>query len=166
MVIRVNGSDRLTGLFIVYDVSKEAFCDHFIRLRVDLKRVIPTFISYCANVGEGRDFIEKSLVTSAGQNTISQKSLVEMEFLLPSIIEQTEIVKRVEALFKKADEIEERYKKAKAYVDKLTQSILAKAFRGELVPQDPNDESAEKLLEKIKSDREKLPTKRKTISKS
>ena len=50
----------------------------------------------------------------------------------------------------------ERYKKAKAYVDKLTQSILAKAFRGELVPQDPNDEPAEKLLERIKEERGKM----------
>ena len=61
------------------------------------------------------------------------------------------IVRRVEALFKKADEIEERYKKAKAFVDRLTQSILAKAFRGELVPQDPHDEPASVLLEKIKA---------------
>ena len=63
------------------------------------------------------------------------------------------IVRRVEALFKKADEIEERYKKAKAFVDRLTQSILAKAFRGELVPQDPNDEPASVLLEKIKAEK-------------
>ena len=40
-------------------------------------------------------------------------------------------------------------KKAQARVDNLTQSILAKAFRGELVAQDPNDEPAEKLLERI-----------------
>ncbi len=40
-------------------------------------------------------------------------------------------------------------KKAQARVDNLTQSILAKAFRGELVPQDPNDEPADKLLERI-----------------
>jgi len=41
-------------------------------------------------------------------------------------------------------------------VDKLTQSILAKAFRGELVPQDPNDEPASVLLEEIKAGKEKL----------
>lgn len=40
-------------------------------------------------------------------------------------------------------------KKAQTRVDNLTQSILAKAFRGELVPQDPNDEPADKLLERI-----------------
>ena len=49
-----------------------------------------------------------------------------------------------------ADKIEARYAKAKIHVDKPTQSILAKAFRGELVPQDPSDEPANKLLERIK----------------
>jgi type I restriction enzyme S subunit len=59
-------------------------------------------------------------------------------------------VHRVEELFVLADQIETRYAKAKAYIDNLTQSILAKAFRGELVPQDPNDEPASVLLERIK----------------
>jgi type I restriction enzyme, S subunit len=47
--------------------------------------------------------------------------------------EQQEIVRRVEALFKTADALEARYLKAKEHVDKLTQSVLARAFRGELV---------------------------------
>ncbi|MBI5604800.1 MAG: specificity determinant for hsdM and hsdR, partial [Deltaproteobacteria bacterium] len=47
--------------------------------------------------------------------------------------------------------IEARYHKAKAQVDKLTQSILAKAFRGELVPQDLNDEPASELLKRTKA---------------
>ena len=69
--------------------------------------------------------------------------------------EQHEIVRRVEALFKIADSIEKRYEKAKAHVKKLTQSILAKAFRGELVPQDPNDEPASELLKRIQAERKK-----------
>ena len=52
-----------------------------------------------------------------------------------------------------ADTLEEKIEAAKKRVDKLTQSILAKAFRGELVEQDPNDESAEILLERIISER-------------
>ena len=68
----------------------------------------------------------------------------------PPLPEQHEIARHIEVLFKIADQIEERYKKAKAYIDKLTQSILAKAFRGELVPQNPNDEPVSELLKRIK----------------
>jgi type I restriction enzyme, S subunit len=72
---------------------------------------------------------------------------------MPPLEEQHEIVQRVEALFKIADDIEKRYEKAKAHVEKLTQSILAKAFLGELVPQDPNDEPASELLKRIQEER-------------
>ncbi len=78
-----------------------------------------------------------------------------IEYHCRPLDEQHEIVRRVEALFKIADDIEKRYEKAKAHVDKLTQSILAKAFRGELVPQDPNDEPASELLKRIQEERRK-----------
>jgi type I restriction enzyme S subunit len=68
----------------------------------------------------------------------------------------------VEGLFELADQIEARYAKAKAHVGKLTQSILAKAFRGELVPQDPSDEPASVLLERIKQTKTNDQLKRKT----
>jgi type I restriction enzyme, S subunit len=75
---------------------------------------------------------------------------------LPPIAEQQEIVRRVEALFALADQIEARFEKARQQVEKLAPSLLAKAFRGELVPQDPNDEPAEKLLERIRRERTRL----------
>jgi len=55
-------------------------------------------------------------------------------FPLPPIIEQQEIVRRVERLFKLADSIEKRVAVATARAENLAQAILAKAFRGELVP--------------------------------
>jgi type I restriction enzyme, S subunit len=63
--------------------------------------------------------------------------------------EQHEIVRRVDELFALTDQVEARFAKAKQYVDNLKQSILAKAFRGELVPQGPNDEPAVVLVERI-----------------
>jgi len=65
--------------------------------------------------------------------------------------EQQEIVRRVEGLFALADQLEERLAKARGRVDKLTPSLLARAFGGKLVPQDPSDEPAEKLLARIRS---------------
>ena len=86
---------------------------------------------------------------------LTGKALAGYEFPLPPLAEQQEIVRRVESLFALADNIEQRYKKAQAFIDKLTPSLLAKAFRGELVPQDHNDEPASVLLERIKAEREK-----------
>lgn len=101
--------------------------------------------------------------------SVKYDTLKNLEIWIPPIEEQKEIVKRVNALFKIADDIEARYNKAKAYTDKLTQSILSKAFKGELVPQDPNDEPASVLLEKIKKEKESQvaskPSKRKKVDK-
>ncbi|HOO45699.1 MAG TPA: restriction endonuclease subunit S [Deltaproteobacteria bacterium] len=100
---------------------------------------------------------------------LTGRSLSRYKFMLPSLVEQKEIVRRVEALFKVADQIEERYNTAKAHIDKLTQSILAKAFRGELVSQDPNDEPASELIKRIREERAKdqaLPKQKRTRKRS
>ena len=76
---------------------------------------------------------------------------------VPSSIEQDEIVRRVEQLFAFADQLEAKIQTAQARINHLTQSILAKAFRGELVPQDPNDESASELLARIQAQRAAAP---------
>ena len=81
------------------------------------------------------------------------KDTKRMPVPIPPLAEQQEIVRRVEALFALADQIEARYVRGKAHVEKLTQSILGKAFRGELVPQDPNDEPASALLERTKREK-------------
>ena len=94
----------------------------------------------------------KTGISDSGVN-LTQDKFLNIKVPLPGLVEQHEIVRRVEALFKIADDIEKRYEKAKAHVDKLTQSILAKAFRGELDPQDPNDEPASELLKRIQAER-------------
>ncbi len=90
------------------------------------------------------------------QPALNCERVGQIPIAIPPHEEQKEIVRRVEQLFTFADKIEARYTKAKAMLDKLPQSILAKAFRGELVPQDPNDEPASVLLARIKAEKEKL----------
>ena len=72
-----------------------------------------------------------------------------MQVALPPIEEQTEIVRRIETLFAFADRLEARLETAQTSANRLTPSLLAKAFRGELVPQDPNDEPASELLKRL-----------------
>lgn len=93
--------------------------------------------------------------SNTGVPTLGKSYMERLPTPLPPLPEQYEIVRRVEALFTLADQLEARYEKAKVHVDRLTQSILAKAFRGELVPQDPADEPASVLLERIRAAREK-----------
>jgi type I restriction enzyme S subunit len=73
-----------------------------------------------------------------------------LQMPVPPLVEQQEIVRRVEGLFALADQLEQRLAQARKQVDKLTPSLLARAFAGQLVPQDPKDEPAEKLLARVK----------------
>lgn len=80
---------------------------------------------------------------NVNQGNIGTTNLKDIEIDIPDIKEQAEIVRRVKLAFEELDKIELKYQKAKEYSDKLTQSILNKAFRGELIPQDPNDKPVE-----------------------
>lgn len=112
----------------------------------------PKFISFWIASQYSQNWLA-GVEKGAAYTGINLEDLRLLPVAIPSLPEQLEIVRRVEAFFHLADQLEARYHKAKAYVDKLTQSLLAKAFRGDLVPQDPNDEPAAVLLERIKAER-------------
>lgn len=99
--------------------------------------------------------------SGTGPQALNCQRVRELPVNLPPVEEQTEIVRRIEALFAFADRLEARYTAARAQVEKLTPSTLAKAFRGELVPQDPNDEPASVLLQRIHAQRNDKPKARK-----
>ncbi len=86
---------------------------------------------------------------SAGQSNISLSQCRDFVFPVPSVQEQNKIVHQIEKLFDFADRLEARYQTARTQIDKLTPALLDKAFKGELVPQDPTDEPAAALLQKI-----------------
>ena len=89
--------------------------------------------------------------SSTAQPVISGQKIYGLVVVLPSFEEQTEIVRRVETLFAFADRLEARLAQAQTAATRLTPALLAKAFRGELVPQDPNDEPAAELLRRLAS---------------
>lgn len=70
-------------------------------------------------------------------------------FPLPPLSEQVKIVEKIKILFSFADEIEKFVDEAKKLADRMDHIVLANAFSGRLVPQDPNDVSASVLLERI-----------------
>lgn len=152
---RYNGNSSLVGVCgLVRNIDKEiVHPDKLIRGKVVPNLCLPEFLEIVLNTGITRKIIASRGKTSAGQTGISGSDLRTVPVPIPPLLEQQEIVRRVESLFKLADQLEARYQKAKAHVDKLTQSILAKAFRGELVPQDPSDEPASALLEHIQKEK-------------
>ncbi len=91
------------------------------------------------------------LTGTTGRAKLTQGVLNALPIAVPPKEEMNEIVRRVEDLFAFADRIEARLTVAQKTVDRLTPSVLAKAFRGELVPQDPSDEPASLLLERLTS---------------
>jgi type I restriction enzyme S subunit len=156
LLIRSNGSVSLVGKCAVVRETERgfAYAGYLIRLRPNPAVVEPEFLNMTLSGFGVRLQIELDARSTSGVNNINSEEVRALHFNLPLLPEQQEIVRRVDALFTVADQIETRYAKAKTHVDRLTQSILAKAFRGELVPQDPNDEPAAVLLERFRSQRQ------------
>lgn len=154
LVARGNGTLDLVGRGGLVGIPQEpvAFPDTMIRIRAEPTRVLPEFLRLVWDTEGVRDQIEGTARTSAGIWKISQPDIERIMFPLPPVHVQKEIVRRVEILFAYADELEARVASARAQVERLTPALLAKAFRGELVPQDPNDESAEVLLERLRAE--------------
>ena len=103
----------------------------------------------------------RSLTIGSTAPRVNMKDIKAYDIPLPSNNEQAEIVRQVEQLFAFADQVEQRVKDAQNRVNHLTQSILAKAFRGELTAdwrqQHPElitgEHSAEALLARIQAER-------------
>lgn len=144
-------SPELVGKTCVFKVERDAiYAGYLIRVRCSPK-LLPDYLNYCLGSPAGRDYCWQVKSDGVSQSNINAKKLAAFDFLLPSVAEQAEIVRRVENLFAYADRLEARYTAARAQVEKLTPSLLAKAFRGELVPQDPNDEPASELLARVRA---------------
>ena len=123
----------------------------------DFKGNVPKYVYYFLL---GFDFQQFSASTAVP--TLNRNNLRDTTVEVPPVEEQHEIVRQVEAMFKLADAVKKRVAAAKVRSDKLTQAILAKAFRGELVPTEAElarrerrpYEPASDLLARIKSDKE------------
>jgi len=120
-------------------IEDVAFCDHFIRfLLVDLET--SPYVSIYFESETIRKFIELNMVSSAGQNTVSQRTLADVQVPLPPIAEQQRIVLEIERQFSVIQASEQVIDANLAHADRLRQAVLGKAFRGELVA---NGETAE-----------------------
>lgn len=157
----------VTGSFgipvIVRSMSPFCFQRHIAIIKPDHSCIDYRYLSYFLSSPEIYKHAE-SVATGTAQKTVSLTHLRNFMVSIPTMNEQTEIVRRVEKLLAFADIIEQKTNAALERVNNLTQSILAKAFCGELTAEwrtaNPElisgENSAEALLKKIKAEREVL----------
>lgn len=108
-----------------------------------------------AYFSHGFDFSD--VISGSAQPQITRQSLAKLQMPIVPIDEQQTLVRRIEAAFARIDRMVEDATRAAHLLDRLDQRLLAKAFCGELVPQDPNDEPAAELLARIEAARAAAP---------
>ncbi|HYE68720.1 MAG TPA: restriction endonuclease subunit S, partial [Anaerovoracaceae bacterium] len=136
------------------EIETCVFQNHVFRARLKDERYSPKFFSFYGN-SRGYDYFLTYGKQTTNLASINKSLLEALPVVVPHPDEQHEIVRRIEVLFAHADQLEARYRSAKELIESLPGVILGKAFRGELVPQDLNDEPAAVLLERIKMERAK-----------
>jgi len=158
LIVEGNGSlDQIGRVALwkgqIVDCSHQ---NHLIRWRAG-PRLLAPFALYFLLSPEGRRQIVDVASSTTGLHTLSISKVSRLRIPIPSLAEQHEIVRRVEALFAFADRLEARCAAARKQAGQLTPALLAKAFRGELVPQDPADEPAAELLKRLAASRADAP---------
>ena len=140
-------------------ISKEGACNQQINAIIPVDSLYPKYIYYTICSPSFQSIIRKD----AGQTTLpimNKNNFCKLLFPLPPLAEQKRIVAKIEELLPKVEE----YGKAQEALDKLNEelperlkkSILQEAIEGRLVPQDPNDEPASVLLDKIRAEKKQL----------
>ena len=113
---------------------------------VDQTKALTSYVKFAL---QANYLAMRELAEGGNQPNLNLSKVKDFEIPLPPVAKQRRIVKRVQALLDLATRIEQRQAAARAQAQRLTPLLLAKAFRGELVPQDPNGEPASSLLDRI-----------------
>lgn len=156
LVIRTNGSRGLIGRAAV--VRQEfpwphLFASYLIRFRLRGDETLWRYVERFLESPSARVNLEGLAATTAGQYNLSLAKLGPVEVALPPKPEAAQVVDEVERLLSLADALDCAVAEGIVRANQLRKAVLEDAFSGKLVPQDPNDEPAEFLLERIRSQR-------------
>lgn len=125
---------------------------------------IPEFLFYYL-MGPDMQRVVKGRITGSATPHLFQRDIKNFRLLIPPLSEQHKIVEEIESRLSIADNVEKVAEQSFKQSERLRQSILKQAFEGKLIPQDPTDEPAEKLLERIKEEKAKREAQNKKTKK-
>ena len=160
LVIRTNGSIGLVGQAAVVTTALPAphyFASYLLRLRCVEASCTHRWISIVLASHSGRRWIEERAASSAGQHNISLSTLLTMPVPLPPISEQAIAIGAIEKAMESAEQHENAFDRSLRQAAAQRKNLLKAAFAGQLVPEDPNDEPASALLERIRRERSAQP---------
>jgi type I restriction enzyme S subunit len=130
------------------------FPDSVVGFNADAARCLPDYVEYFIRTAKA-DL--EQFAPATAQKNINLEVLGSIRLPVASLHEQAEIVRRIDRAFAEIDRLTAEAAAARRLLDRLDQAVLAKAFRGELVPQDPADEPASVLLDRIRAERAAAP---------
>jgi len=138
--------------------------NHIFRGRLFVQEMSARFISFFSNTF-GLDYFLREGKQTTNLASINHTKLSGLPVPVPSSEEQSRIVEEIERCFSIADAIQQTIEQSLKQAERMRQSILKQAFEGKLVPQDPNNEPAKLLLERIKIERAKREAEKSAASK-
>lgn len=115
--------------------------------------MLPEYVFYFVVQKVFRSKAIPFMTGAVGQKRVPADYLRDYEIPVPTLAEQERIVAEIESRFERADALETTVDRALNDAEKLKQAVLKKAFSGELVPQNPDDEPASVLLDRIRAER-------------
>ena len=156
LTIRSNGSLSVVGkpALVEQEHTEYLFAGYLIRLRPITQSLLPKYLVYMLMAPQVRAQIETKAKSTSGVNNISAKELQELDVRICCIEEQAETVRILDAGLDAADTLDHEIDTSLARAEALRQAILNMAFCGKLAPQDPNDEPAQALLDRIRASRD------------
>jgi len=136
LFVRTNGSRDLVGRCAIFESAGNkaafGFASYLIRVRLDQKKALPHYLAFFLNSTQGRTELNKRRRTSAGQFNINSENLRSIEFPVPPLDIQRQVIEALQERQSQIVQLQQEMLTAQHDESGLRESILRKAFSGEL----------------------------------
>ena len=152
----ISGINVEKGALAIYTGEEDVLASiHYSTYEFDAEKIDIDYLKWFLKSNIFRKLLLKQ--TGSGiKKEIKARHLLPIEIHLPSLNRQHEIVRQIQGVADYIEEVNQQIQQQAKYAEMLRQSILQQAVEGKLCEQDPNDEPASVLLEKIKAEKERL----------